>query len=595
MRPRAPLAVLVLAVLVLPALPGPAASAPPANAVPIGPLGVPLDIGPGDLVAPVQGMLPEPAGTVVHTTFLYGPHDIPPGWDLDRYTVSLPFETGFVTRLEYHLVDAATGESYTNLQVHIHHALWFNPQLTTGGFGGEFVMGTGEERSVIDLGLRAAADPAGPLYGLQFLRQSPQVLVLMLHNKQTTPHQVVIRLDVDFVYGTSLSIRDASDCAGALPAPLSDITGCAAGRRVHDVHGALFGEVFDVPREPQGDGVFTFPTDGEHNLYGPPDYGLPLPTLPRFGNLLREVMPVTQNATLVFGGGHLHPGGIATVVANLGPDGSGCEADLDGDGLPGVTLYRSDKIDRNPAAWPYSEDFQMGVTKPGFRAPLRTGDRLAQFALYANGDVATYNAMTFAGLLVDPAQRPAPRTPGPCQLGELRAHLLGDPGGDPVETVMNRAWDGPELALCGVPDAAACDTPVPLPAPGLDSPPAVGIAAFLYAPGDLNLAAPLGAPPVVHAGQSLGFVNLDTAAIVRHTVTSCAWPCNGPYTANYPLPDGAFDSDRLGNMDLGDGGSVPPDSHDDALWSTPGDLPAGYYAYFCRIHPSMRGAFEVVP
>jgi plastocyanin len=30
-------------------------------------------------------------------------------------------------------------------------------------------------------------------------------------------------------------------------------------------------------------------------------------------------------------------------------------------------------------------------------------------------------------------------------------------------------------------------------------------------------------------------------------------------------------------------------------WATPKNLPVGTYTYFCRIHPSMRGAFRVVP
>jgi plastocyanin len=29
-------------------------------------------------------------------------------------------------------------------------------------------------------------------------------------------------------------------------------------------------------------------------------------------------------------------------------------------------------------------------------------------------------------------------------------------------------------------------------------------------------------------------------------------------------------------------------------WQTPTDLSSGTYTYFCRIHPSMRGAFRVV-
>ncbi len=28
-------------------------------------------------------------------------------------------------------------------------------------------------------------------------------------------------------------------------------------------------------------------------------------------------------------------------------------------------------------------------------------------------------------------------------------------------------------------------------------------------------------------------------------------------------------------------------------WKTPKSLPLGTYTYFCRIHPSMRGAFRV--
>ena len=29
------------------------------------------------------------------------------------------------------------------------------------------------------------------------------------------------------------------------------------------------------------------------------------------------------------------------------------------------------------------------------------------------------------------------------------------------------------------------------------------------------------------------------------------------------------------------------------IWRTPRNLPRGTYAYFCRVHPFMRGAFRV--
>jgi plastocyanin len=38
-----------------------------------------------------------------------------------------------------------------------------------------------------------------------------------------------------------------------------------------------------------------------------------------------------------------------------------------------------------------------------------------------------------------------------------------------------------------------------------------------------------------------------------------------------------------------------PPTADRVDWSIPTDLSPGTYTYFCRIHPSMRGAFRVVP
>ena len=53
-------------------------------------------------------------------------------------------------------------------------------------------------------------------------------------------------------------------------------------------------------------------------------------------------------------------------------------------------------------------------------------------------------------------------------------------------------------------------------------------------------------------------------------------------TANGPVE---FDSGQLGF-----GGPPTPDRN---TWSTPKRLKPGTYAYFCRIHPSMRGSFRV--
>ena len=61
-----------------------------------------------------------------------------------------------------------------------------------------------------------------------------------------------------------------------------------------------------------------------------------------------------------------------------------------------------------------------------------------------------------------------------------------------------------------------------------------------------------------------------------------------PYVANYPHGDGVWDSDTLG-FDPIDGGNPNP------VAETPKDMTLGKYSYYCRIHPWMRGAFEVVP
>jgi len=114
----------------------------------------------------------------------------------------------------------------------------------------------------------------------------------------------------------------------------------------------------------------------------------------------------------------------------------------------------------------------------------------------------------------------------------------------------------------------------------------VKIANFAYLPGDRGAGGALSTIPVIKQGERLTFINDDQAANIRHSVTTCAWPCNGKYVGNYPLADGVWDSSTLG-YDLIDQGNPNP------VAQTPPDLPAGRYSYFCRIHPFMRGAFKI--
>jgi len=309
-------------------------------------------------------------------------------------------------------------------------------------------------------------------------------------------------------------------------------------------------------------------------------------------------------------GGHLHPGGLTVHVENMGPKDNPCPGS--GGGPQGGTmLYRGDALFRHDVK--FSEDFQMEVTHPNWRAPIRKGDRIRITGTYENRDHAWYTAMTHEGIYIDEQQPPKGRCK-PYLVGNVeerrtvtklgkkkvkwsiskrgrlirrarREKLKVQVGIDPIEGVQNRPWGKHQDLLCGIPGWPACDKPEVQRPPGRATS-TVNIANFLYMPGDMSLPGEDGAPPRIKEGTSLRFVNEDQAAGIRHTVTTCPWPCNGPYVANYPLADGVWDSTTLG-YDPIDGGNPNP------VAETPKDLKAGKYAYFCRIHPWMRGAFEV--
>ncbi|HEV8360914.1 MAG TPA: hypothetical protein VGR28_10710, partial [Candidatus Thermoplasmatota archaeon] len=292
---------------------------------------------PLDPVKALNRFVPRAPGTVVDATYVFGPFVIPAGWDLNRVWADVPVHDGFVTKLGYRLVDAATGEAYTNMQVHIHHALWFENQGTETLLDfGEFIYGTGEELTRLDLDARSDAVPGGPRYGLWMPQAGAQTMLMMLHNKEQAERVVEILLDVTFVHGSAAAIAAAAGCDN--PAPLPG-EGCVAGADVHALDGQLWGAIYNVPRNAAGSGVHVYPS--------------------LTGSGIR--FTADRDGTLVHAAGHVHTNGLRTVIVNLGSTSEPC-GDLDADGFPGITLLRSDKFDRVAAAAPHSEDFQMGVT-----------------------------------------------------------------------------------------------------------------------------------------------------------------------------------------------------------------------------------------
>jgi plastocyanin len=556
---------------------------------------------------------PQPAGTEQHLRLVFGPYTISPGVDRNQVTVDVPFNTGFSRSVFPNLIDVETGEEFTEQEAHIHHAHWFristDDQYEYYSSGLSWVFGTGEERTGGSLADRESAEE-GWRYGIFVDGKTPQTLIFMIHNK--TPRAITgyITLDVDFIYGTAAAIQAADP----------------QHRPMHALRGVLTGTTRDAVAAPVDDNS-------------------------KFGVLMKDYTS-DFSGTLVGSASHMHPGGKQVYVVNLGPKGSGAGgflcglADLDGDGVPGTTLFVSRKFDHVPAVWPYTEDYQMGGTQFGYRAPIHYSDVIRQYGVYdvdrtqtgigslptglfekdSNGNPilgtldgrshAWYEAMSYTGMYSDTQNSPVPasvtsasqctaQTFAPRLITANAPNVATNPAdlspivtNNPRDTMITHAW-GHDDFVCGVPDPFRNDETYPCDKPdSWSSRPRMGVvdsihvANFVYSPGDLHSAV-FGQIPQVRKGSTVRFVNEDVGIGVRHTFTSCAFPCNGDYVANYPMPDGRFDTGKLGNLDYVDGGLFQDDDTLPTKTLTI-DLDPGLYTFYCSIHPWMRGALEVV-
>jgi hypothetical protein len=492
--------------------------------------------------------VPREPGTKEKLKFFYGPYVIPPGWDANRVDLTLPLREGMVVSVEPGMRRVTDGTEPAHQVAHIHHAHWFsfNPGSQTDNYTFGFTdwfFGNGDEETRANFEQRSAADPHGPIYGGHIGPTEPQPMIYMLHNKTSSPMTVWIMLEVTFVHGSMEELNTLGD------------------RPYNEVTGVLFGRTFDVPRKPKSkDGTFETPEDDPRGV-------------------IEWTSPIS--GTLIGTGSHLHPGGLRVITENYGSKQRPCRSR--GGGYGGTVLLKSDALWRKDVK--FSEDFQMEVTHPAFRAPIHKGDRIRLSGIYENRRHAWYAVMTHQGLYIDESQPPK---------GRCKPYLVGKaakkrPRIDPTAGVKNRSWGHhPTDKICGKRyGAPPCERPLADRGPGVETD-TVTIANFQYQPGDRALSGRQRAPARIPQGSRLTFFNADQLLNIRHSVTTCPWPCNGPYVANYPLPDGVWDSGTLG-FDIVDGGSPNP------FAATPANLKPGKYSYFCRIHPWMRGAFEVVP
>ena len=466
---------------------------------------------------------------------------------------------GYVTRFKPSMVElTGSGEVTPSVwDLHLHHVVWLAPN------GGP-TFASGEEKTIAKM-------PQG--YGIQARADANWGLNYMIHALNAEGgRQVSITWEIDWVPVTNPERNDI--------------------RRTTiqwlDVAGApQIYPVFDAERDfdHDGDGKFTFPDDVPTN-----------PKKPGFEE--REKISQAGNwevppggRTLVFGAGHLHPGGTSVdlEVARDGPD----AGDIDGDDPAEVRpLFHSGAKYYEPAG-AVSWDVSMYATRPEWRISLKGGDTVSIDATYNVKKASWYESMGIMPLAVSNANDPGARDPFDDD-AEVRA--MYEAGGILTHGRLPENIDRKANKDLKLPDPRKLRSKGKVPKSGIDIDgfryQLGGYSAFRGFPGSQIR------PPLVKRGRGVGFTNLDAVAgqpdedQAWHSVTSCKAPCNRDSGIGYPLADGPikFDSGQLGYGTLASQG-VTTGSNE---YTTPPLKKAGKtYTYFCRIHPFMRGSVRV--
>ena len=298
-----------------------------------------------------------------------------------------------------------------------------------------------------------------------------------------------------------------------------------------DVENGKLYPVFDVFKGSGRKGTFTYPTQNPAAYAGRPNRP----------NRWR----VDRDSVLIQTAGHLHAGGLWNdlYVTRQGKR---------------ARLFRSRAKYFEPLG-PVSWDLSMTATPEKYRVGLKKDDVLSTTVTYESKRASWYESM---GIMVSWLADAGPRV---------------DPFKHKVD-VEGKTTHGhlPENDVHGGKDVGA-ENPADVASGAFSA--NIAISNFGYKSGDRT--------PVVRRGRSITFTSTDAAKDIYHSVTSCRLPCNRSTGIGYPIANGPveFDSGQMGF-----GGPPTPDRN---TWSTPKRLKPGTYGYFCRIHPSMRGAFRV--
>jgi len=480
-------------------------------------------------------------------TYRVGPFNIIPGQNDIGYNGmdQKPKVDGYITRMRPDLV--YTDGTVPRVDVlHLHHGVWVNMSGKDATWPGlpERFFAAGEEKTIMSL-------PKG--YGYEYEASDQWLLNHMIHNLTPVPAKVYMVLEIDFIPKTSPAAK-----------------GIRPVRPVWmDVENGKIYPVFNVKKGDGEKGKYTYPSD-EPAAYQ--------------GGSKRNEWVADRDGVIVATAGHLHPGGnhtdlwlrrkgarvakAACASKSAARARKRCKARQPRGFGSNAHLFRSEAKYFEPAG-AVSWDVAMTGTRRDWRVKIKKGDTLWTSATYDTKRGSWWESMgIMVAFIADsgPGKNPYKQRvdyPGKPTHGHLRE---------------NRNHGGGKTSL---PDPR-----------NLPDGPVVGggnidILDFKYALGDFSLAGAGNNPPVIPAGQSATFRNLEGGQQrLYHSITSCKAPCTGKTGIAYPLADSKvqFESNTLGPR-------IPASGSD--TWTTPSNLKPGTYTYFCRIHPFMRGAFRV--
>ena len=339
-----------------------------------------------------------------------------------------------------------------------------------------------------------------------------------------------------------------------------------------------------------------------------------------------------MEGTLIGLGGHMHPGGIRDEVALVR---DGVEKDI----FISDAIYWDPENPGDVGGPPNSWNLSMTATGAplDWKVKIREGDYLRINTVQDSQDASWYENMGIVVAFVAPED---PHDPPGVDVFEDDVELNRgvpssaltpdglwlpatdtDPDGWKPE-VCHPNLEGPNKVLClrgqvthgpvaesgyygGCPDGGCQGLPE-----GPEGPEVTEIVAagFTYTTADMGVIGVNGIPRV-QADEPIRFVNAEGPARIPHTFTRCQAPCTGETGVDYPIANGGtgpgdpmdFDSTQISyglpwepfSGQVG-GDKQPGEIAEDGIYYEFTPTEPGTYTFYCRIHPNMRGAFEVI-